>query len=145
MQDRWRKLGRTFFKWVAAPVLVGLLGMYVVGPLIGGVRAPGDPVPPPLPPSRPEVLATTAPPQPENWVMPSPPQVDIYVEPVHGDDSDRYRFDNEGRPVPPPMNIAAEGDVDEAGLGGFVRRPKKDDDEAGIGGISWPPVNGDDG
>ena len=115
--------------------------MYVVGPLFGGAPDTGEPVQPP--PSRPEVIATAAPPEPENWVMPSPPQVEIYVEPVQGDD-DRYEFGSEGRPVPPPMNISSEGDVDEAGLGGFVRRPKKDDDEAGIGGISWPPVNGDD-
>ena len=42
------------------------------------------------------------------------------------------------------MNLPTEGDVDEAGIGGFVRVPRKKSDEAGIGGISWPPVTIDD-
>ncbi|MCH8979390.1 MAG: hypothetical protein IH945_09150 [Armatimonadetes bacterium] len=142
MQDRWRELGITLFKWVGAPVLVGLIGFYVIGPLIGGPTEESRPV---LRPSPPEVIATADPPEREEWVMPSPPQVSISVEPVSGDGSDGYRYDDEGRPVPPPINLSDEGDVDEAGIGGFVRVPKKKGDEAGIGGISWPPVKNDDG
>ena len=138
MQDRWRELGFRLFKWVGAPILVGLLGFYVIGPRIGG---PKDEIRPVQPQSQPEVIATADPPEQKEWVMPSPPQVEIYVEPVPGEGSDRLRYSNEGRPVPPPMDLSDDGDVDEAGLGGFVRVPATRGDEAGIGGIAWPPVN----
>lgn len=141
MQDRSRELGSKLFKWVAAPILVGLLGLYVIGPLIGGPKVESSPV---ERPSRPDVIATADPPEREEWVMPSPPQVTIYVEPGPDHSSEMIQYDDEGRPVPPPMNLSAEGDVDEAGIGGFVRVPAKKDDEAGIGGISWPPVTIDD-
>ena len=130
------------FKWVAAPILLGLLGFYVIGPRIGGPKVESRPVQRQSPP---EVIATADPPEREKWVMPSPPQVSIYVEPVPDDGSDRFRYGSEGRPVPPPMNLSDDGEVDEAGIGGFVRVPKKKGDEAGIGGISWPPVKNDDG
>lgn len=142
MQDRWRKVGVKLFKWVGAPVLVGLLGLFVVGPLIGGPKP--DPRPVEREPA-PEVIATAAPPEQEEWTMPSPPQVDIRVEPAPDDGSLLVQYGSEGRPVPPPMDFGDDGDVDEAGVGGFVRPPRKKGDEAGIGGIQWPPRRNDDG
>ena len=153
MQNRWRKLAVKAFKWVGAPIFVGLLGFYIVGPLIGG------PKPNPQPVNRPpasEVLATTEPFEPEEWTMPSPPQVDILVELSEDDSLGQFGRSGEGRPVPPPIEISDDGDVDEAGLGGFVRRPPKQPDknltwplrsgdEAGAGGITRPPVKKRDG
>ena len=142
MQDRWRALSFRSFKWVGAPLLLGLLGFYVIGPRIGGPKSEGRRI---ERPSRPEVIATADPPEPEEWAMPSPPQVNISVEPGPDDSSDQFEYDDEDRPVPPAMDLSDLGEVDEAGIGGLVRLPPKEGDEAGIGGISWPPVKNDDG
>lgn len=115
MEGRWERYGVGFLKWVMVPLLVFGVGLFLIGPRLGGPKAEKSDGAAQEP-----VLSNTRPIEPglRKWKPVSPPQVSITVEPKEVPEVDPLEDE-----MTPPIEIPEGARVDEAGVGGMTEPP----------------------
>ena len=112
--------------WILIPASVGAVGYFTVAWLTSREE--------PLPEAKVEASPPVEQPMPrakgEKWTMPDPPQVEVFVEKVE-EGTEPPRPEEEAKPV--EIEVPEGEEIDEAGVGGFVRPPSGESDDEGAG------------
>ncbi len=136
MSRRWQEVAlKVGVFWILIPVSVAAVGYFVVGWLTTKDKpAKATRVAQPITQPTREASAKD-----EKWAMPDPPQIDISVEKVE-EEEEPPKPEEEAKPV--EIEVPEGEEVDEAGVGGFVKPPPPGGGESGT---STPPSAEGDG